>query len=161
MTRSSRTLTDPDLGILAARLLLGIQDELTRRTAEQGFDDLRARHGAVLAYLDPDGIRLADLARLSRRNKQTIAAIVDELENLGYLYRADDPADRRAKLIVPTERGRHRMRAGDQIIADIEQRHEAELGRTGYARFKQALRAITTDEAKEQQPDQQAGLTHA
>lgn len=157
MTRSSRTLTDPDLGILAARLLLGIQDELTRRTAEQGFDDLRARHGAVLAYLDPDGIRLADLARLSRRNKQTIAAIVDELENLGYLYRADDPADRRAKLIVPTERGRHRMRAGDQIIADIEHRHEARLGRTGYARFKQALRAITTDEAKEQRPGEPPG----
>lgn len=139
------------------RYSTGIQDELTRRAAEQGFDDLRARHGAVLAYLDPDGIRLADLARLSQRNKQTVAAIVDELENLGYLYRADDPADRRAKLIVPTERGRHRMRAGDQIIADIEQRHEAELGRTGYARFKQALHTITTDEAKEEPPEEQAG----
>jgi hypothetical protein len=35
------------------------------------------------------------------------------------------------------------MRAGDQIVADIEKRHEARLGRAGYARFKQALRAIT------------------
>jgi DNA-binding MarR family transcriptional regulator len=152
MERSARKLAEPDLGVLAARLLLGVQDEIFRRTAEQGFNDLRPRHGAVLAYLDEDGIRLADLARVAGRNKQTIAAIVDELENLGYVYRADDLADRRAKLIVPTERGRQRLRAGDQIVADIEKRHEAKLGRTGYASFKQALRAITTDEPKEREP---------
>jgi DNA-binding MarR family transcriptional regulator len=146
MERSARKLAQPDLGVLAARLLFGLQGELFCRTAEQGFDDLRPRHGAVLAYLDEDGIRLADLARIAGRNKQTIAAIVDELENLGYIYRADDPADRRAKLIVPTERGRQRMHAGDRIVADIEKRHEARLGRAAYASFKQALRAITTDE---------------
>lgn len=126
----------------------------TTCAAEQGFGDLRPRHGAVLAHLDEDGIRLADLARIAGRNKQTIAAIVDELENLGYVSRADDPADRRAKLIVPTERGRQRMRAGDQIIDEIERRHEAKLGRTAYAGFKQALRAITADQAKEREPEQ-------
>jgi DNA-binding MarR family transcriptional regulator len=155
MERSARKLAEPDLGVLATRLLLGVQGELSRRTAEQGFGDLRPRHGAVLAYLDDDGIRLADLARMAGRNKQTIAAIVDELENLGYVSRADDPADRRAKLIVPTERGRQRMRVGDQIIAEIERRHEAKLGRTAYVRFKQALRAITADQAKESEPEEQ------
>jgi DNA-binding MarR family transcriptional regulator len=157
MERSARKLAEPDLGVLAARLLFSVQGELSRRTAERGFGDLRPRHGAVLAYLDEDGIRLADLARIAGRNKQTIAAIVDELENLGYVSRADDPADRRAKLIVPTERGRQRMRAGDRIIAEIERRHETKLGRTAYASFKQALRAITTDEAKAHEPEQQHG----
>lgn len=144
--RSARKLTEPDLGVLAARLLLGLTRELVRRTAEAGFDDLRPRHGAVLAYLDEDGVRLADLARLAGRNKQTIAAIVDELENLGYVSRADDPADRRAKLILPTERGRRRMRLGDEIVADIERRHEAKLGRAAYANFIRTLREITADE---------------
>jgi DNA-binding MarR family transcriptional regulator len=111
----------------------------------------------MLAYPDEDGIRLADLARIAGRNKQTIAAIVDELENLGYVHRADDPADRRAKLIAPTARGRQRMRAGDQIVADIEKRHEARLGRAGYARFKQALRAITADGPAEYEPEEQPG----
>jgi DNA-binding MarR family transcriptional regulator len=146
MARSSRKLADPDLGMLAARLLFGLQRELLRRTAEAGFDDLRPRHGAVLAYLDEEGMRLADLARIAGRNKQTIAAILDELERLGYVYRADDPDDRRAKLIVPTERGRRRMRIADQIIADIERRHEATLGRAAYAEFLRALREITADE---------------
>lgn len=146
MRRSSRKLADPDLGVLAAKLLLGLQRELFRRTAQAGFDDLRPRHGAVLAYLDDEGIRLADLARIARRNKQTIAAIVDELEGLGYVYRVEDPADRRAKLIVPTERGRQRMRAGDEIVADIERRHEATLGRAAYSKFRHALRAMTTED---------------
>jgi DNA-binding MarR family transcriptional regulator len=153
MERSTRKLVEPDLGVLASRLLLGIQEELFRRTAEQGFGDLRPRHGAVLAYLDEDGLRLADLTRIAGRNKQTIAAIVDELENLGYIYRADDPADRRAKLIMPTERGQQRMRAGDEIIADIESRHEAQLGPAAYARFKQALRAIATGQTTEREPE--------
>jgi len=144
--RLARKLTAPDLGILAARLLFGLQSELVRRAAEHGFGDLRPRHGAVLAYLDEDGIRLADLARIAGRNKQTIAAILDELERLGYVYRADDPADRRAKLIMPTDRGRQRMRIGDQIVADIEKRHAALLGPAAYTDFIQALRAITRDD---------------
>ena len=146
MRRSTRKLADPDLGVLAARLLFGLQRELVRRTAEAGFDDLRPRHGAVLAYLDEEGIRLADLARIAGRNKQTIAAILDELESLGYVSRADDPADRRAKLIVPTERGRRRMYVADEIVADIERRHESKLGRAAYAKFIRALREITADE---------------
>lgn len=153
MSRSTRKLTAPDLGVLAAGLLVGIEREVFRRTGEAGFDDLRPRHGAVLAYLDEDGLRLADLARTSGRNKQTIAASVDELESLGYIRRVEDPADRRAKLIVPTKRGLQRMRLGDEIIAEIERRHEARLGHTAYARFIQALRVITADQASDSDDD--------
>jgi DNA-binding MarR family transcriptional regulator len=153
MSRSTRKLTAPDLGVLAAGLLVGIEREMFRRTAEAGYDDLRPRHGAILAYLDEEGIRLADLAQISGRNKQTIAASVDELESLGYIRRVDDPADRRAKLIVPTDRGRQRMRLGDEIIADIERRHEARLGRAAYAAFSQALRLITADQATDSGDD--------
>jgi hypothetical protein len=81
--RSERKLKTPDMGIRAVRLLFGLQSELFGRAARRGFDDLRPRHGAVLAYLDDDGIRLGDLTRIAGRNKQTIAAIVDELEDLG------------------------------------------------------------------------------
>ena len=143
MGRSARKEADPDLGTLAARLLFGLQGELFRRGAEHGFDDVRPRHGAVLAYLDEDGIRLGDLARHAGRNKQTIAAILDELETLGYLHRVPDPADRRAKLIMPTDRGRELMRVSDEIVADIERRHAEELGDTVYAEFRRTLRRIT------------------
>src|ERR1700754_164431 len=89
MARSSRTA---DLGMLATRLLFGLQSELFRRSAEEGFGDLRPRHGAVTAYLDENGLRQNDLVRLSGRNKQTIGAILDELEEMGYVSRVTDPA---------------------------------------------------------------------
>jgi DNA-binding MarR family transcriptional regulator len=142
--RTERKLKPPDVGILAVRLLFGLQCELFGRAAQHGFDDLRPRHGAVLAYLDEDGIRLGDLARIAGRNKQTIAAIVDELEQLGYVYRATDPADRRAKLIMPTERGREVIQVSDDILADIEAHYAEQLGQRRYAQFMRALRTITS-----------------
>jgi hypothetical protein len=46
-----------------------------------------------------------------------------------------------------------RMRVANKIVADIEKRHEAKLGRAAYATFKQALRDITTDETKEREAE--------
>ena len=151
MRRSERKLKTPDLGILAVRLLFGVQSDLFRRAAQHGFDNLRPRHGAVLAYLDDEGIRLVDLARIAGRHKQTIAAIVDELEKLGYIYRATDAADRRAKLIMPTERGLEVMQLADDILADIEAHYAEQLGQRRYAQFKQALRTVTTGAVGETQ----------
>ncbi|NMO51097.1 winged helix-turn-helix transcriptional regulator [Actinoplanes sp. TBRC 11911] len=144
MGRSTRTA---DLGMLATRLLFGLQSELFRRSAEEGFGDLRPRHGAVTAYLDEDGLRQNDLVRLSGRNKQTIGAIIDELEAMGYVSRVTDPADRRAKLIVPTERGLRLMRISDAIVADIERRYAAKVGREAYAQFFRTLSVVTEDAA--------------
>jgi hypothetical protein len=56
-----------------------------------------------------------------------------------------------------SERARQRARVADQIVADIEKRHQARLGRAVYAGFKQTLRAITTDEADEPEPQDQPG----
>ena len=128
--------------MLASRLLFSLQDELFEGLAEAGYDDLHPRHGAVLAFLDEDGIRATELARLSGRHKQIVGRLVDELEKLGYVERRPDPADRRAKLIFPTERGLDQLRLGDQIIADIEARHASEVGARTYAQFRDVLRGV-------------------
>ena len=39
----------------------------------------------LLAYLDEDGVRATELARLSGRHKQIVGRLVDELEELGYV----------------------------------------------------------------------------
>jgi DNA-binding MarR family transcriptional regulator len=96
----------------------------------------------VLAYLDEDGIRATELARLSGRHKQIVGRLIDELEELGYVERAPDPADRRAKLIVPTERGLNQLRRGDEVVAEIEARHAAAIGGRNYAAFRDALRGV-------------------
>jgi hypothetical protein len=59
-----------------------------------------------------------------------------------YVERRPDPADRRAKLIFPTERGLDQLRLGDRIIADIEARHASEVGARTYAQFRDVLRGV-------------------
>ena len=142
MRRSERKNTDPDLGVLSARLLFAVQDELFGTLAEQGHADIRPLHGAVLAYLDPEGSRATDLAQRSGQHKQVVGKVIDELEALGYVERRPDPADRRAKLIVPTPRGLDQMASSDAILAALERRHAEAVGAEAFAEFKRRLQEI-------------------
>jgi DNA-binding MarR family transcriptional regulator len=142
MKRSQRKQIDPDLGVLTSRVLFSLQRELFEALAAQRHPHIRPRHGAVLAYLDAEGSRATDLARLSGQHKQVIGTLIDELEALGYVRREPDPQDRRAKLIVPTERGLDEMRKADAIMAAIEKRHAQALGEQAYAEFKRSFRRI-------------------
>ena len=140
--RRERQEWNPDLGVLAIQLAASVQRELFARFADEGYGDLQSRHAGVLAYLDEDGVRATALARLSGTHKQVVGRLIDELEKLGYVERRPDPADRRAKLIVPTERGLAMLRRGDEIVAEIEARHASVLGGKSYAEFRDALRAV-------------------
>jgi DNA-binding MarR family transcriptional regulator len=51
----------------------------------------------------------------------------------------DDPSDRRAKLVVYTDRGRKGFAASRTIIADLEADAERQLGRTRYAHLREGL----------------------
>lgn len=143
VSRAERNATNPDLGVLAGRLLFAVQRELYTKLAAAGFDDLRFRHGAVLAYLDPEGVRATELSRLSGQHKQVIGNLVDELEGLGYVERKPDPADRRAKLVCPTERGLAQMHTADRVMAAMQARHARRLGRETYAEFKRVFADVT------------------
>jgi DNA-binding MarR family transcriptional regulator len=140
--RSERQQWNPDLGVLAAQLQFSLQDELFARLADQGHPGLRPRHGLVIPYLDEDGIRATELARLSGRHKQIVGRLLDELEQLGYVERLPDPSDRRAKLVVPSKRGLELMQLGDEIVAEIERRHAQAAGPKLYAQFRNELRAV-------------------
>jgi DNA-binding MarR family transcriptional regulator len=131
------------LGVLAARLLFAFQDELYARLAVAGHGGLTRLHGAVIAHLDEHGTRATELARRSGRHKQVVGRIIDELQTLGYVERLPEPGDRRAKRIVPTERGRDVIRVSDEIIGDIERRLSAQLGKAAFAGFKQTLSVVS------------------
>jgi DNA-binding MarR family transcriptional regulator len=149
--RSQLVRQDPGLGMLAAQLLFAVQDELYRRLEDAGYHDLRPRHGIVLAYLDEQGSRATELAALSGRHKQLVGRTVDELEALGYVKRSPDPTDRRAKLVVPTPRGRDVMGLSDQIMNDIGRHGAQAVGTDAYAQFRRTLQQLI-DELRGQAP---------
>ncbi|PWK88273.1 MarR family transcriptional regulator [Lentzea atacamensis] len=131
-----------DIGVLSAHLLSGFQKELFTRLAEAGHEHLRPRHGAVMAYLALDGSRASELSERSGQHKQVIGTLIDELERLGYVARQPDPADRRAKLVVPTEMGRDQMVQAARIVKDIEAGFARQVGAERFAAFKEVFGEI-------------------
>jgi DNA-binding MarR family transcriptional regulator len=146
--RSERKREMPDLGILSSRTLFSLQKELFFRLSEMGEAQVRPRHGAVLAYLDVEGSRASDLAAQSGQHKQVIGTLVDELVALGYVERQPDPADRRAKLIVPTELGRDHLVNSDAILAEMEAEHARAVGEEAYAEFKRVFKLVAERQAR-------------
>jgi DNA-binding MarR family transcriptional regulator len=74
--------------------------------------------------------------------KATVVYLVDELEALGYVYRQPDPADGRAKLVVPTERALEAERIGREAIADIRDAWAALLGEEDLDALEAGLRRL-------------------
>lgn len=99
-------------------------------------------HSAVFAQIKPDGSRLTDLARGANITPQAMGELVDELEDLGYVERRPDPTDRRAKLIVLTERGQACVAAGMATVDGIEDRIKATLGERGYRQLRTMLHKL-------------------
>lgn len=133
-----------DVGVLSAHLLSAFQKELFTRLAEAGHEHLRPRHGAIMAYISADGTRASELSERSGQHKQVVGTLIDELERLGYVTRRPDPADRRAKLVVPTDLGRDQMVQAAKIISDIEARFARQVGRERFAAFKEVFAEIAS-----------------
>lgn len=116
--------------------LLGFQ--IVEGVVGTGFPQ-KPKHSAVFAQILPDGSRLTDLARRARMTPQAMGELVDELEDLGYVFRKPDPTDRRAKLVVLTRRGRDALEAGRQTIVGLEARIDAILGEQGHRMLRKLL----------------------
>jgi len=99
----------------------------------------KPKHSAVFAQISPDGSRLTELARKANMTPQSMAELVDELVELGYVVRRPDPADGRAKLIVLTKRGRQAVAAGRQTIEGIEDQVAGILGERGHRELRRLL----------------------
>jgi len=99
----------------------------------------KPKHSAVFAQIDLTGSRLTQLAARANMTPQAMGELVDELEELGYVVRRPDPSDRRAKLIVLTERGHQCVTAGRETIEVIEERLTEILGTEGRRRLRALL----------------------
>ena len=107
------------------------------RLARRGHGAIRQAHGAVFQHIDDTGTTVSTLAARAQMTKQAMAELVVHLENQGYVTRTPDPGDRRAKLVIPTERGRDVVGIAQDLVPEIE----AQLSRLLGADRVQSLRA--------------------
>ncbi|HEY3829641.1 MAG TPA: MarR family winged helix-turn-helix transcriptional regulator [Solirubrobacteraceae bacterium] len=117
-------------------------EEMYRRVAAAGYGGLRPSHGCIFRYLDIDGSKLSDLAEQSGMSKQAFGEHVANVEALGYVVRQPDPEDGRAKLVVPTARGREVLLLGSQVFAELEREWAEAVGEDRVAALRDTLEEI-------------------
>ena len=137
----------PQLGLLLRLLQQQWGQAIHAALDAAGFDDIRPTHANVFTFVPPEGIQVAELTRLAHVRKQSMAQAVEELERLGYVERKPAPRDRRARLVLLTERGRAvkpvTMDAGRQVANEWAARFgEDELGalEASLARLHEAVK---------------------
>jgi DNA-binding MarR family transcriptional regulator len=112
--------------------------------AERGYPDLRPGHAALFLSVDRrSGSRITDLAEQNRLTKQAMMAMVDDLEERGYVRRVPDPADARAKLVRLTAHGRRAAAECRRAIQALEQRTRRTLGDRAYDALRDALEVLS------------------
>lgn len=103
-----------------ADALLAVMDhmrELVERVAAE--HDLNAPTALALRMLDGP-MAQREIAEASGCDPSYVTAIVDRLESVGAAERRSDPADRRVKRIVLTERGRRlREQVGIDLLSGV------------------------------------------
>jgi len=131
-----------NLAVLMREAFVALNDLVLARLAERGHGDVRAAHGAVFQYLDETGTTVSVLAERAQITKQAMAELVHYLEARGYVLRKPDPDDRRAKLVLPTDRGRQIVAIAQDLVPQLEDRIAAVLGAERVAALRADLDTI-------------------
>lgn len=114
-----------------------------------GYDDLKPSHSALFSNLGPEGARLVDVAAKAGITKQSMAAIADELEVLGYIERLPDPSDGRARIIKLSKRGWDCVAKWDSMLDEIVDEYADSIGASRVDRLTRDLSKLVSTLAEE------------
>lgn len=132
------------IGMVAARLHRAAQVDCLARLNEAGYTDLRMRHLALLEGMPREGGRVTTLATQTGMTKQAMGELIDEIEASGYIERRNDPADRRARLIVFTPKGQRAYEHAFVILGEMERDYAATVGPARYSETRSTLEELVT-----------------
>jgi DNA-binding MarR family transcriptional regulator len=142
----------PLIGALLRMAAQAMQQRLAAWIAASGYEDIQPTHSAVIQPLwqCPQGLRLTELARVSRITKQSMSALVTELEAAGYVTRVADPDDARAMRIRLTARGRRYVGEVRTVARQVEAEWAAQIGAQRVEQAREALQVLLTRVLAEQ-----------
>jgi DNA-binding MarR family transcriptional regulator len=123
-----------------------IIDELHAELARRGHPDLRPAHGFALQAIGLGGATASEAGRRLGVSKQAAGKTIDRLEELGYVHRSGDDADRRRKLVRLSPRGVAVLAMSAMIFSDIRARWAGALGAARLAEMEAGLRTMAPGE---------------
>jgi DNA-binding MarR family transcriptional regulator len=117
---------------------------------EARYPDVTPAQARIMTLLDREGMRIGDLAARAQLTKQSCSELVVGMEALGLVERRPDPADGRAKLVVPTRAGVAAMVHGLEVAQAIHARWTELIGAREMATLMRSLgRLVRALEPKE------------
>lgn len=140
----SAQLDHPPLIALLGHAHDALEAEFNRRLKTAGFTDLTlAQCRNVLRHLDSDSCnRASALAGRCGVSKQALSLQIGTLERSGYLRTDADPGDRRARVVLLTERGVRAQRATERILRELDADWRATWGDAGFAEVVDRLMQV-------------------
>lgn len=141
VARSNRGESD-NTAVLLRDAFAAIDRIVPLRLADRGHGAVRVAHGLVLQHLDDGGTTVSTLAQRAGMTKQGMAGLVQYLEDHDYVRRVPDPADRRAKLVQPTSRGREVIAIAQSLVPELERRIIGALGTSRWHALRDDLRTV-------------------
>jgi|SRR5947209_2540594 len=129
----------PLIGALLRVPFETVRDRMLAGLQERGFTELVAAHLDVFQYPGPENRRPLELATQTRMTKQALNYLLGQLQQLGYLTRELDDDDQRSRRIRLTRRGHAASKAIREIVQDVEDDWEQQLGPRKFAQLRDLL----------------------
>jgi len=133
--------------IATARLLLeafrAFETQLAKMLGAKGFTDVTTGNFNILRHLNPEGMRLSELARDAQISKQAIGKMIKDLEFKGYVELVPDDSDGRAKYVHFTAKGKKLIDQAVIMVSEMEKQYQTMLGTKNYDKFRQSVSLIS------------------
>jgi DNA-binding MarR family transcriptional regulator len=134
-----------DFGILVALAFSAFVSELRASLAELGYADIHRSFGYVARNIDDGQLTLTELADRLGITSPGALKIVQQMEATGYVERASDPDDARAKRIWLTKRGRAALAAARGFHRRFEEGLVARHGERKVRALREVLGTLVSE----------------
>src|SRR5215471_93592 len=143
---SSNVNRGPLLGALLRLASQAMTERFNVWVKSSGFADIQPAHSAAIQPLweAADGGRVTSLARASRITKQSMSALIADLEAAGYVERVGDPDDARASRVRLTSHGRAYGRAVRAFARSVEAEWAEQIGARRVEELRTTLQLLRT-----------------
>jgi DNA-binding MarR family transcriptional regulator len=131
-----------NIGLLLFIPYRALESRVFEAMAAAGYADITPAQARIFQRIGPRGTRLTELAEQAQVTKQTAGFLVDQLERAGYVERVPDPADARARLVRIAPRGAAALPIAAAIVAEVEAKWTAHLGRQRMGQLRRALEQL-------------------
>jgi DNA-binding MarR family transcriptional regulator len=130
------------LGILLFIANRALEQRVFDALVAAGVTDITLTQARVAARIAPLGSRVSELAQQARVTKQSAAFLVEQLEAAGYVERAPDPTDGRARLVRLTTRALRLTQVADAEVERVLAEWADHVGEERLRQMNETLRDL-------------------